>query len=347
MVTLKDIANDVGVSVSTVSRTIKGGSTKKPSKKTEEAIWEAVARLGYKPNSNARNLVSGIVEDKEVEMYSIAIILVSPYATFSTIFFRDLLSLVIDEMQNTNLQVKYVLSSKGCTTSEFYQKITSVPVDGAIVLGVYDEEMFKILQDNIQYLVYTGMNTAHECADEVICDGYRGTELALEHLIEQGYRKIGYIGPVMRKMNRESNRFIDYKSILDEQSIVLNEAYIKEATFDAEAGYEAMREMMNDLPEAVYCTADMIAIGAMKCVLEQGLRIPEDVAFIGLANRPLSKYMNPSLSTYEIPKLNMSKLSISMLEEKIENKRKNNIRVDINGILHIRDSSVRNKGDKV
>ncbi|MFI3208310.1 MAG: LacI family DNA-binding transcriptional regulator [Eubacteriales bacterium] len=339
MVTLKDIANEVGVSVSTVSRTINGGQSKKPSKKTEEAIWEAVARLGYKPNSNARNLVSGIVEEKEVETYSIAIILVSPYATFSTIFFRDMLSLVIDEMQNTNLQVKYVLSSKGCTTAEFYQKITSVPVDGAIILGVYDEEMFKILQDNIKYLVYTGMNPVEQCADEVICDGYKSAELALMHLIEEGYKKIGYIGPIHRKKDRKSNRFIDYKNILQKRNIALEESCVKESTFEAASGYEAMKAMGDCIPEAIYCTGDMIAVGAMKYALEQGLRIPEDVAFIGMANRSFSGYMNPSLTTIDVPKESLSKISVSMLVDKIENKHRDNIRVDVTSTLHIRESS--------
>ncbi len=341
VVTLKDIANDVGVSVSTVSRTINGGDSKKPSKKTEEAIWEAVARLGYKPNSNARNLVSGIVEEKQADTYSIAIILVSPHANFSTIFFRDLLSLLIDEMQNTKLQVKYVISSNGCSTAEFYQKITTVPVDGAVVLGVYDEEMFRILKDNIKYLVYTGMSTVELCADEILCDGYAATEEALTHLIENGYEEIGYLGPITRTKYKESNRLLDYKKILTQHGLALREELIINAGFRAEEGYEGMKKMMENLPDAIFCTSDMIAIGAMKFVIEQGLRIPEDVAFIGLANRTLSKFMNPSLTTIDIPKENLAQLSVSMLEEKIESKRTENMRVDIMPTLEIRDSSIR------
>jgi len=181
-VTLKDVAKKANVSVSTVSRVINNDTSKPASKETTDKVWKIVKELGYVPNQNARNLIKHIdsVNDNSTVKKAIGCIFTSTRDTFHDPFYSQIAKGIQTEVSRRGYILGYSFSSCDMTFSSLYNNITSHPVDGAIILGRFDEETLNFFKNNINHLVYAGVNYVNGGFDEVICDGYKGSTAALK-----------------------------------------------------------------------------------------------------------------------------------------------------------------------
>jgi LacI family transcriptional regulator len=136
-------------------------------------------------------------------------------------------------------------------------------------------------------------------------DRVHAAKSAVQHLLEQGHRKIGFIGGagLTGEMEREK-RYRGYRYALQEAGLKVNAEWIINAGWDVDQSYSRMRELLErpERPTAIFAASDSLAISAMRAVTERGLRIPEDIAFVGLDNIDLSRYTSPPLSTIHVPK---------------------------------------------
>ncbi len=330
-VTLKDVALEAGVSISTVSRTINGDLIKKASPETEKRIWAAVSKLGYMPNQTARNLVSGVSENGK-KTFSIGIIQASSITSFVNPFFNQLLNNLLDEIQIAEYSLKYTIALSDMSKSSFFSRVMKDKVDGAIIMGRIDVETFNVLKANIPHLVYVGLNSVGLRSDEVICDGSLGAKSAIEYLIDKNFKKIGFLGPIIDdEIININSRYSDYFTTLEKHNIEVDDAFIKHALYNTKSGYDAMLELINNntVPEAIFCSADEIAIGALRALHENNIKVPKDISVLSMGNSDVSEYLVPSLSTIHIPKNDLARLSVNMLVDRITKGRDSNIRVDV------------------
>nr|WP_307992511.1 LacI family DNA-binding transcriptional regulator [uncultured Niameybacter sp.] len=335
-VTLKDIAQKAGVSISTASRIINNDMSKKASKETSDRVWQVVKELGYIPNQNARNLIKGEGDgETPTKTKAIGCIFTSKTNSYTDPFFSQIAIGIQKEIINRGYVMGYTFSSYEMTDSALYNNIVANKVDGAIILGRFSMDMLKFLKANIKNLLYVGINYVDGGFDEVICDGYRAACAAVQYLIDLGHQKIGFIGTVKKEGDTHivnEHRFEGYKHTMEQHQLKLTESWIKSIELSTGEGYRAAKEMLentSDRPTALFCANDAVAIGVMSAVHELGLSIPEDLSIIGIDNIEMAAYTVPPLTTIHVPKEELGTFAVKTLIDRIEDERAFPLRIDL------------------
>lgn len=344
-VTLKDIAADVGVSISTVSRAISGDPVKKVRQSTQEKIAQSMLRLGYRLDEEAAAFLHAALPPTPSNMStvpSIGIILASPTKSFAEPFFAELLAVLSSEIARNDCTVEYVLTESAMGRKKLQEVALSRPVSGVILLGRFEQDLLQHIKAAVPHCVHTGVNYLEYDTDEVICDGAKAIATLYDHFAVLGYPSIGYIGPVVSELEgrNQHHRFSSYLQCLANHGSVRQDKWAFNAEDTTQEGYSAMCQMIDDnaLPRAIICASDVVACGVLRAAQEKGIAIPQDVAIASIDNISLSQFLTPSLTTVDISKEDLARLSVSMLKDKIENRRTKNIRLDVPHELMIRES---------
>ncbi|MCS0791050.1 LacI family transcriptional regulator [Cytobacillus firmus] len=344
MVRLKDIAEYVGVSISTVSRVIQNDQTRNVNQETRNKIWQAVKELGYTPNQHARNLVSNRQNKSDARTMKIGWVAnptqaeINPY--FSNIYtgIRDtltendytLISITKDEIENEALLLK---------------TIHDLGIEGLLLIDDIDESLIDYIQQTIPVV---GLDFYYSDKDIAIIDYNRvaALEKVVQHLMSLGHRDIGFIGGGINEAFQDLNeelRFKGYQSAMKEADLSIRDEWVINTRWKMENSYEGMNQLIKsspgDLPTAMVCASDLMALAAMRAVIENKLRIPEDIAFFGVDNIEMGKYSSPPLSTVEIPKYEMGKMAAKTIMEMVEEKVLLPIKIILPFELVIRESS--------
>ncbi len=336
-VNLKDIADRVGVSISTVSRALNNDEVKRVKPSTHFKIINAAKSLGYDFDENI-DYASRVNDNKN----QVGIVLASPDKSLAHPFFSETQELLTEEIRKQGYAVRYMLSECTMDRQSLCETILTQKVSGVILLGRPDSEFMDFLKHNVKNLVYTGVNYLHSNIDEVICDGYDIVKSLYEHLQRVGCKSIGYIGPLVDRINKsaEHQRLESFKKCAYSSGEEIHNHHIQAAGETTEDGYTAMYRMLNSmpLPDGIICAADSSAIGAIRAAFEMNISIPKDIAMVGIDNIKLSKYLVPSLTTINIPKTELAKLAVNILFEKINNEMSKPVSVTIPHDILIRES---------
>lgn len=347
MPTLKDIANQVGVSVSTVSRVINNDTSRQINAETKKRIWEVVLELGYKPNEAARNLVQNKREEAKPSM-QVGCIVMKPQFRGQHPYFSPILSGLSKQLQDSGYTLAYIHSLDELQSEQqLHRVVTETQLDGMFLIGEIDSEILTYIRKHIRAVVGIDLTDA-DVADIAVVDYDRiaAVQVAIEHLIAQGNRKIGFIGGDMgTNGNPEDKRFIGFKYAMHRAGLEVNSDWVIDTEWLVEKSYSGMMNVLesqsNDLPTAMFAASDTLAIAAMRAVSESGLRIPEDMSFIGVDNIELSEYTNPPLSTVAVPKYEIGVTSAKLLVQYINGTLDIPVKVQLPFQLVIRQSSVR------
>lgn len=315
MAGIKDVAEKAGVSISTVSNVING--TKYVSDELKIKINQAIAELQYEVDPVARSL-------KSKKTRNIGVVITN----ISRIFFPQ----VIKGIQDSAIKHGYNLTF--CNTNDsfedekkFVQMLESTWVDGIIldsVSDINDTEYFKYLStlgnDKKPIPVVSIERQADTYGiDSVVVNNAYGGSLATRHLIECGCRKVGFItGPLYSCVIQD--RMNGYKNELGKAELEISSDRIVEGDFSPLSGYHAMKQILLkgiDI-EGVFAANDQMAIGAIKAIKENGIRIPEDIKVIGFDNTFIASIVQPSLTTINVPKYKMGDTAVHLLVKRIE-----------------------------
>ncbi len=313
--TLKEIAKEAGVSVSTVSRVINRSTKSVASAEVQERIWEIVRRTGYTPNSTARELKKGSASGKKTLSHSIACIFARITTQTADAFFNSLARGIEKEAFAHNYLLKYTFTAFDFDKPETFRIIANTPVDGVAVLGRCDKQMLKFLKQHYRCVAYTGLNNLDAKYDQIICDGHQAAFTAVNHLLQLGHTKIAYVGET-----KHEDRYIGYLSALEAAKLPVRNDYISNVLLSSEGGYEGMKQLFKrnaDL-SAVFCCNDITAIGVMKAIQEQGLSIPNDISIISIDDIDMVQYLTPMLTTIHVPVEDLGSITAKVLIDRIE-----------------------------
>ncbi len=268
-VTLKDIAKEVGVSYSTVSRALSGETG--TNSKTREKILEAAGRLGYTPNQNAVNL-------KLKKSYTIGLYFSNISSMSSPFILHDIVKSVYNTIDNAyNVVVKGIDRHKPNTLS-------STKYDGLLILSQKpedDEFIEEAVARNIPVVVFN-RSVYHKVAN-ILTDEAKGEMEAMEYLIQNGHKKIGIIEGIPGLASTRARHrgwrqaFLKYNLDADSVPIVTGDYRIM-------SGYRAGKALLHHDLTAILSFNDEMAFGAAKAIEEAGLSIPEDISIIGFDN---------------------------------------------------------------
>lgn len=311
--TLKEIANEAGVSISTVSRVI-NNNTKAASKDVQDRIWEIVRRTGYVPNTSAKSLKCGTDQNLDNHSRSLACLFARTPNAVNDLFFSTLAKSIEQEAFKQNYILKYSFTSFDLSNPNTYHLITDNHVDGVAVLGRCDKPTLKFLKQHFHYVAYTGLNGIEANYDQILCDGFSAGVSAVEHLIGLGHKKIGYIGETSSEI-----RYSGYLKALNDHGLPVKDAYVASVPLSSDGGYKGAKELVERHTDitAVFCGNDITAIGAMRAIKDEGLSIPGDLSVISIDDIDTAQYLSPMLTTIHIPIEEMGQTTAKILIDRI------------------------------
>lgn len=311
--TLKEIAQEVGVSISTVSRVINNTSSKAASPEVKERIWEVVRRTGYIPNSAAQNLKLGQTVSKS-HSHSLFCLYARTSDAPNDPFFSSLARSVEIEAYKQNYIVKSSFTSFDINKSETCRMILNNDVSGGVVLGRCDKATLKFLKQHFHNVAYTGLNGIDANFDQILCDGYNASVYAMEYLIDLGHKHIGYIGEISSE-----NRYQGYRDMIVKHQLPFNNSYVSPVPFSSNGGYDGAKRLLTRQPvlTAIFCGNDVTAIGAIRAIKDLGLKIPKDISVISIDDIDTAQYLSPTLTTIQIPVESMGSMAAKILIDRI------------------------------
>ena len=288
-VTIYDIARELNISATTVSRGLQDHPT--ISKKTKKKIFDLAEQLGYRSNHFARSLRNqktntfGIIVPRLNSHFMSSII-----AGIENAANEQGYSLLI--AQSSESSVKEASSARTMFDSRVDGLLVSLAVDTADLS--HFNHFFK---KNIPVIFFDRV-MQHENSVNILIDNRQAAYNATRHLIDQGCRKIMHItAPTLQNVYKD--RLKGYKEALGEHKIRFREEYVVITDLSQEAGAEVAKTMlkMKTLPDGVFAANDSCAVGCMLALKDQGIRIPQDIAFVGFNNDPVTKVIEPHLTT--------------------------------------------------
>jgi LacI family transcriptional regulator len=289
--TIRDVAKLAGVSIATVSR-VANASQHPVQEQTRRRVLAAIEQLDYRPNALARGLLSKRSGTIGLLVPDIA----NPY-------YADIVRGIEDTVSSAGYTVII------CNTDRQPQKVEGYltllqekQCDGIIFAGGGRRggQRLSSLPDLGIKVVLIGRHDVDLPA--VAVDNRGGAHGATSHLIRQGHRRIGFIGGPPESTTTQ-DRQAGFETALSEQRISPDRRYLRYGDLRPQGGYQAMRELLEltERPTAVLIANDLMALGAIKAIRDEGLSIPRDLAVVGFDDILMASYMDPSLSTVAVP----------------------------------------------
>lgn len=334
-VTIKDIAKLAHVSHTTVSRALNNSELINP--KTRARIQSIASDMNYTPNFSAKSLVLD-------RSYNLGLFFSTLQQGTSAVFFYE-------TVRGVNLTVKdaYNLVVRGIDDYPDFSNIKRRSFDGIIVVSqsAADDAFIRYLQQIEMPLVVLNRYTELVPLKNILSDDRQGAFRIVEYLISCGHREIAIIeGKSGFKSSQE--RRVGYLDALTKYGLAANSQRVQ-GSYDLASGHLAMKQILawERLPTAVFCANDEMAVGAMKAIVEQGLRVPEHISVVGYDDNAFSGFLTPALTTVKRPIEQISHLGAVHLLEIITKKQTCMEIIYLDTELIIRDSvrTIDNGGD--
>lgn len=302
MVTIKDVARRAGVSITTASYVLNGKGN--ISTATRQRVLAAAEELNYHPNAHARHL-------KKRKTRTIGVFI----SRFGGLFYEE----ILDGIHQVILETDYELVV--CPETRATSRILAHrQVDGAIVFDV------KINSDLITRLAWKHFPIVtldrylkSDYVFPLLIDNPSGTRDVFAHFYNQGIRKIAFVAGAPDAFDNAERRQV----FLDEAAKHNLTIYCYQGNFTEPSGYQAAQTILTagNLPEAVFCANDQMAIGFIKAMNEHGLQAPKDIAVVGFDDIPVARYLQPSLSTVHVSRTEWGAQAALRLIELLEHEK--------------------------
>lgn len=304
-ITIYDIAKKLKVSPATVSRGLKDHPA--ISKKTKKKIVALADEIGYRSNPFARNLRS-----QKTDTIGVLVPRLNSHFMSSVIA-------GIEEVANGH---GYTLLIGQSSESEAKEKVSAKTmfnsrVDGLLASLAYDTNNLAHFESFFKKhlpVVFFDRVMEHERCTNVLIHNRKAAYNATKHLIEQGCKRIAHITALQRQ-NVYVDRLQGYKQALEEAGLPFKEEYVIVNNLSIDAGAEAAAQLlaMKERPDAVFVANDSCAVGCLLAMKAAGIRIPENVAFVGFNNDAMSRVVEPNLTTVNYPGYEMGQVAARQL----------------------------------
>jgi LacI family transcriptional regulator len=312
-VTLRDIADEAGVSMMTVSNVVNGNRAR-VSPDTIERVQRIVAERGYVPSASARSLAA---------RSSRLIGLLVPAADEDSLSISPHTVAMIGQVERELRKRGYHLMLRGIAhPDEVGVALKTWNLDGAVLLGFLDSELDLLTRravGTVRVLAIDGYST-NRLTTGVRADDFAGARLATTHLVGLGHRQILFAGPSFSGIGVVHQRFEGFLQALRDAGLRWNERLIESVNTTHADGVALGRRLRADHPRAtaVFATADILAIGIMEGLAESGVRVPADMSVIGFDNLDLCAYVTPKLTTIAQDMAEKAATAVNMLISSIE-----------------------------
>lgn len=320
LVTLKEIAQTCGVSITTVSNVLNGKL--KVSEETRQRVFEVLKQTGYQPNYFAQGMrkqktriIGIIVED--LDLFSTPPIVEAIMAYCDDNNYRTILvnMRLYDKWQDTWYSDEKKIQS---VLQPTLQELLSIKVDGIMYVAGHCRDINSFREDfNIPAIIVYALSTSSRYPSVVI-DDEMGSYDITKYLISKGHRKIGVIAGIANNLHTQK-RGLGYQRALFEEQILFNPDWIKHGDWKRMSGYIQAEKLVKEGVTAIFCMNDLMAAGAYDYLYENNITVGQDISIVGYDNNEISEYLRPRLTTNDIPLKKIGKTAaeyfINLLED--------------------------------
>jgi DNA-binding LacI/PurR family transcriptional regulator len=309
--TIYEVAEAAGVSPNTAARILAGYNARKNNR---EQVLAAAKKLGYVRNQHAANLRSG-------KSGLIGMIIPPIYYTQPAWFYQIIQEVALDKGYQT------LLSSINSPEKELKQALELMEasrVEG-LIFNVFPEdqklvsEVLRRFQNRNVPIIVGGCKFDDLKVDEIVVNNHGGMTKAVEYLLRTGRRKFGFVsGPIEEMGNQE--RFQGYREALKKESIEINEQWIIHSDGGFENALAIGMEFLgrSEIPDAVVCTNDVLALGIIRAGMKLSIPIPQQLSVIGFDDTPWTRLTTPALTTLYSPLNRIARDTIKLLMDRIQ-----------------------------
>ncbi|MDW6004700.1 substrate-binding domain-containing protein [Vibrio mangrovi] len=302
MATIKDVAKEAGVSVATVSRVLNNTANANP--ETRASVQKAMQKLGYRPNANARALVSQTTN-------TIGVLIGDVSDPFYGSMVKAIDSIAIQHG-------KYLLIGNGYHNASFEREVLELLISSrceSLVVhskALSNEELIEFARE-VPSMVLINRYIPELAERCIALDNYRGSYQATEFLIKNGHRNIGYICS-NHDIEDTVHRKQGYLDAMQANHLDVDENHIEYGSPTEKGGEEAMVNLLskNLQLSAIACYNDYMAAGAMSVLDENGITIPGEISLIGFDDGIIAKYLRPKLTTIRYPIQMMTEKAVKL-----------------------------------
>jgi len=342
-ITIKDVARECGVGVSTVSRALNNHPDINP--QTKEKILDAVKRLEFIPNNSARNL-------KRVEAKSIAVLIKG----ITNPFFTSMIEIMEEKIERMGYSmVLHHVESKENEVEVALELIKEKRLQGIIFLGgEFDQSEERLRLLSVPFIFSTAGSKPDDNEQKnysiLGVDDFAEAKKVTEFLIDLGHKDIAIICTDFSDQSVGTLRLNGYKQALKEKKIKVKESLICQLPDDEtqdvyrmEHGYHAAKKLIESGQKftALFAISDTLAIGAQRALREAGISVPKDVSVIGFDGIELGDFVAPRLTTLKQPTDEIAAASIDLLFDLIQEKTTNKHMVFEGSILERESTSIK------
>ncbi len=310
--TIKDIAKIAKVSNTAVSMALRGHT--RISQETRQKILRIAKRLDYQPNFIARSLV--IKKTNTIGLIITSIL--NP-------FYPELAKGIEDKAMELGYNIILCSTNYDLRLEKYFINILrSKGVDGIIFSSVEarDPNIRPLIKDHFPFILVNRRihnPSLNKKIDYIVFDNFLGGYMAVEHLYQLGHRRIGIIAGDL-KTSTAIERLEGAKNFFKKVGLTFEDRLMIDCSFSKELAYQGTKKFlsMKNPPTAISAQNDYMALGVREAILDSGLKIPEEMAFIGFDNISISALKGIEMTTIGQKKYEMGTLAVEVLVEKIE-----------------------------
>ncbi len=303
-VTIYDVAREAGVSMATVSRVVNNNPNVKP--QTRKKVFEAIERLGYRPNAVARGLASKKTTTVGVVIPDISNSIFSEVARgiedIANMYHYNIILCNADKKKEKEIRVINTLLEK--------------QVDGLLFMGgTVTEEHVQAFKTASVPVVLCATADEQRLIPSVDIDHEKAAYDAVSLLLSQGHRDIAMISGHLQDPANGYARYQGYKKAMEDGGVELREEYVRVGNYRYESGMDVTKHFieLENRPTAIFAATDEMAIGAIHTLQDSGLKVPDDMSVISVDNIRMASMVRPQLTTVAMPMYDIGAVAMRLL----------------------------------
>lgn len=291
---LKDIAQALNISISTVSYALNNGPRSVP-EDVRLRVVETARSMGYRPNLIARSLAAG----RTLTLGVVPVVVGKDY--LSSPYFQGCFAGIAIAAKALDYDV-LMYTHDAREADRLSDVILDGRADGLVFLAPYKEltTLHRISEEGIPFSIVSG--AYHEVVPSYNCDNLSAMKLAVQHLVQLGHRAIAHLTGELNMVDG-AERLDGFVNATREAGLSVPDSWIAQGTFSPEAGYQGAMSILTSVPRptAIVCASDEIAEGAYRAAKELGLSIPQDLSVVGVDDSIPALLLSPQLTSVRQP----------------------------------------------
>ncbi len=313
MPTIREVAAVCGVSIASVSRILNNDETYKVSPQTRDKVFRVAEELHYAPSPAYQR------KSKTKKINSIACIINATAEKNDDSYYTAILEGIKTELAKNDYVVDYLSSQYELDSATLESVLNRGHFNGIILMTTPPADSLKIIQNRFEHIVC--VDTSLTQYDNVRYNRFEAGCLAMQYLIENGHKKIAFIGSyIPTKFNLQFGRYDAYRTMMQRYGYPMRKEWILDCNWERQLCYEMTKKLVSsdDLPTAIFFASDYMAIASLSALHEEKIRVPEDISIIGISDIEESKYLSPPLTTISIPQFEIGQIVTSTLLARIK-----------------------------